>query len=145
MGKDRTKRSPRRRAKAAVSLATLRSATSNGSQLLAGVDHRSAWMRRLRDLICGHVADLGGGDNLSTAEASIVRRASMLELQMEMLETRVADNDGVASADQLLLYQRTASSTRRLLESVGLRRRPHDVTPRPLDFARAFDQQKAAP
>jgi hypothetical protein len=68
-------------------------------------------------------------DNLSTAEASIVRRASMLELQMEMLETKFAANDGEASADQLLLYQRTASSARRLFESVGIKRRARDITP----------------
>ena len=80
------------------------------------------------DLIPGHIADGGGIDLMSTAEQSIVRRASMLELQMEMLETRFADNDGVATAEQLLLYQRTANSTRRLLELVGLRRRPKDIT-----------------
>ena len=102
-------------------------------------------MRRLRDIIHGHVADAGGIDLLSTAEQSIVRRASMLELQLEMLETKFAGNDGVASSDQLLLYQRTANSTRRLLEAIGLRRRSRDVTPpHPLDYARAFDEQKAA-
>ena len=31
--------------------------------------------------------------------------------------------------DQLLLYQRTANSARRLLESVGLKRRAKDITP----------------
>ena len=35
----------------------------------------------------------------------------------------------MASADQLLLYQRTANSARRLLEAVGLKRQPRDVTP----------------
>jgi hypothetical protein len=77
-------------------------------------------------------------DNLSTAEASIVRRASMLELQMEMLETKFAANDGEASADQLLLYQRTASSARRLFESVGIKLQStgHHAHPR-----RIFGQQ----
>ena len=78
-----------------------------------------------------------------SAEASIIKRASMLELQMEMLETRFAKNDGIASSDQLLLYQRTANSTRRLLESVGLKRRPRDVTPDPLSYAREFARRKA--
>lgn len=53
----------------------------------------------------------------------------MLELQMEMLESRFAEKDGVASADQLLLYQRTANSARRLFESVGIKRRARDITP----------------
>ena len=82
-----------------LSLAKVRSALANGSELLGGdVDHRAAWVRRLRDLIQGHLADAGGIDLLSTAESSIIRRASMLELQMEMLESRFAENDGVASA-----------------------------------------------
>jgi hypothetical protein len=117
-----------------VSLTKLRSALTNGSKLLVDVDHRSAWMRRLRDLISGHFSDLGGADNLSTAEASIIRRASMLELQMEMLESRFADNDGVATTDQLLLYQRTASAARRLFESVGIKRRAKDIAPSLRDY-----------
>jgi hypothetical protein len=120
----------------------IRSAITNGSQLLANCDHRSAWMRRLRDLIQGHLADGGGVEQLSMAEQSIIRRASMCELQMEMMETRFAENGGVASADQLNLYQRTASSTRRLLESVGLGRRAKNVTPpHPLDYARQIDHE----
>ena len=113
-----------------LTLAKVRSALTNGSDLLGGdVDHRSAWVRRLRDLIQGHVADAGGIDLLSSAEHSIIRRASMLELQLELLESRFAVNDGMASTDQLLLYQRTASSARRLLEAVGLKRRAKDITP----------------
>jgi hypothetical protein len=126
----KTKKSRVGRYERDVSLAKVRSALTNGSDLLGGdVDHRSAWVRRLRDLIQGHIADAGGIDLLSTAEQSIVRRASMLELQMEMLETAFAANDGMATSHQLLLYQWTANSTRRLLESVGLKRHARDVTP----------------
>ena len=64
-------------------------------------------MRRLRDLILAHTSDLGGSDNISAAEQSIVRRASMLELQLEMMETKFAENDGMATSHQLLLYQRS--------------------------------------
>jgi hypothetical protein len=84
-------------------------------------------MRRLRDIIQGHVADAGGIDLLSTAEQSILRRASVLEIELEMMESRFAGNDGAASADQIMLYAQTANSTRRLLESVGLKRRPRLV------------------
>lgn len=141
---EKAKKSPVGRYNREVPMASLRSAITNGSDLLAGdVDHRAAWVRRLRDLINGHVSDAGGIDLISSAEASIIKRASMLELQMEMLETRFAKNDGIASSDQLLLYQRTANSTRRLLESVGLKRRPRDVTPDPLSYAREFARRKA--
>src|SRR3954467_10710242 len=106
------RKSRSRRGPLAPSMRNIRSAITNGSQLLANCDHRSAWMRRLRDLIQGHLADGGGVEQLSMAEQSIIRRASMCELQMEMMETRFAENGGVASADELNLYQRTASSTR---------------------------------
>jgi hypothetical protein len=98
----KTKKSKVGRYKRDLTLAKVRSALTNGSDLLGGdVDHRAAWVRRLRDIIQGHVADAGGIDLLSTAEQSIVRRAAMLELQLEMLETAFAENDGMASADQL--------------------------------------------
>ena len=62
----KTKKSPSRRLKVDPSLTRVRSAITNGSQLLLDVDHRSAWMRRLRDIIQGHVADAGGIDLLET-------------------------------------------------------------------------------
>jgi len=138
----KTKKSPSRRLEADPSLTRVRSAITNGSQLLLDVDHRSAWMRRLRDIIQGHVADAGGIDLLSTAEQSIVKRASMLELQCEMLETAFAANDGMATSHQLQLYQRTANSTRRLLEAIGLKRAQRDITP-DLDQYMASKRRKA--
>jgi hypothetical protein len=46
--------------------------------LLPGIDGRSAWVRRAKDIIALHLSDLGGFDNTSAAERSIVRRASTL-------------------------------------------------------------------
>ena len=98
--------------------------------VLADIDHRSAWMRRLRDLIQLHMSDLGGDDNVSEAERSLVRRASMLELQCELLEQRFAQAEGgAATSAQLADYQRAAGTLRRLLTSLGLQRRQKDVTP----------------
>lgn len=116
------------RRKADVSLSRLRSAVTNGTQMLAGCDHRSARMRRLRDLIGGHVADLGGRDLISEAEYSIVRRCALLTLELELLEARFEGNDG-ATAAELLCYQRVASALRRMHETLGLKRRQRDVTP----------------
>jgi hypothetical protein len=108
-------------------LRKLRSAISNGSSLLADCDHRSAWMRRLKDLIADHVSDLGGEEALSAAEKVLVRRASMLTLQCEMMESHW--QDGEASAKQIEVYQRVVGALRRTLEAFGLQRRPRDVTP----------------
>jgi len=54
---------------------TARSRVSNGNAVLPGVDGRSTWVRRLRDLIALHLSALGGDEAVSEAERSIVRRA----------------------------------------------------------------------
>lgn len=124
-----------------VSLSKLRSGISNGSMLFPDVDHRSAWMRRLRDLIADHVSDLGGEDLISTSEAILVRRAAMLCLQLEMMEARWAQNEGEASAKQIETYQRVTGALRRVLETLGLQRRARDITPDPLTYARRYDRE----
>jgi hypothetical protein len=103
-----------------------RSRISNGSALLPGVDGRSTWVRRLRDLVKLHLSDLGGDDAVSEAERSIVRRAATLTVELERLELAFA-LAGEAAPEQIDLYQRTANSLRRLLESVGLERRAKTV------------------
>jgi hypothetical protein len=103
-----------------------RSRLTNGATL-PGVDGRSTWVRRLRDVMELHIADLGGEDNLSQAEKSIVRRAATLTVELERLELGFAKADG-ADPEALDLYSRTAGNLRRLLETVGLQRRSRDVT-----------------
>ena len=108
-----------------------RSRVSNGHALLPdlpGIDGRSAWIRRCKDLISEHVADLGGEDNTSVAERSLVRRIAVITTELEMMEARFAAA-GQADANDLDLYQRTAGNLRRLLEAVGLQRRALDVSP----------------
>jgi hypothetical protein len=106
-----------------------RSRVSNGSALLPGVDGRSPWVRRCKDVINAHIADLGGLDNCSAAEHSIVRRAAVLTTELEVLEVRFA-KAGEADADDLETYQRCANSLRRLLEAIGLQRRPRNLNPK---------------
>jgi hypothetical protein len=105
--------------------AKARSRISNG-HILPGVDGRSTWVRRLRDVIGLHLSDLGGPDMASEAEKSIVRRAATLTVELERLELAFAIA-GEATPEQLDLYQRTASAMRRLLETVGIGRRARDV------------------
>jgi hypothetical protein len=117
-----------------------RSRVTNGNELLPGVDGRSWYARRARDLGCLFVSDLGGLEAASEAEKAIVRRASILCVELENLEVRFA-KDGAAQPDALDLYQRTSNSLRRLLESLGLRRRPRDVTPPPFsDYVRRHEE-----
>ena len=110
-----------------------RSRVSNGSTLLSGVDGRSTWVRRLRDLIALHLSDLGGDDAVSEAERSIVRRIATLTVELERMEAGFA-LAGEALPAQLDLYQRTAGNLRRLLEAIGLERRAREVLPSVADY-----------
>jgi hypothetical protein len=105
-----------------------RSRITNGRELLPGVDGRGAWARRFRDLIELHLDDIGGAEAASSAERSIIRRASALEVELERLEAQFA-TAGEADADALDLYSRASNTMRRHLEAIGLQRRPRDVTP----------------
>src|SRR5579864_5251255 len=105
-----------------------RSRIANGSALLPGIDGRSAWIRRCKELIADHISDLGGEDNTSAAERSIIRRASVLTIELERLELKFAQA-GQASADDLDLYSRASANLRRLLEAVGLKRVPRGNCP----------------
>jgi hypothetical protein len=118
-----------------------RSRISNGSAILPNVDGRSTWVRRLRDLIALHLSDLGGDDQASEAERSIIRRIATLTVELERLEAVFA-TAGEATPDQLDLYQRTANSLRRLLEAIGIKRVPRDVTP---TLAQYLEQKHAEP
>ena len=104
------------------------SAITNGKRLFDGVDGRNPWVRRAKDLITEHIQDLGGIDNASAAERSIVRRAAVITTELEQLESRFA-LAGIANPEDLQLYLAASNNLRRLLEAVGLRRRPKNVTP----------------
>ena len=71
-------------------------------------DGRSAWARRMRDVIVLHLGDLGGEDNVSEAEKSIIRRVAALTCELERMESLFAEF-GEASPEQLDLYQRKAT------------------------------------
>jgi hypothetical protein len=119
-----------------------KSRITNGA-LLRGVDGRSPWVRRCKDIIAAHLSDLGGPDNTSAAERSIIRRAAVLTTELEVLEVRFATAGEACSAD-LEVYQRCANSLRRLLEAIGLHRRPRDITPMLSDILReGYAQQES--
>jgi hypothetical protein len=88
-----------------------RSRLSNGSKLLPGVDGRSPWVRRCKDIIAVHLSDLGGVDNCSAVERSIIRRAAVLTTELERLEAQFAAA-GRAEIEDLDAYARIAANLR---------------------------------
>jgi len=128
------------------SLVCFKSAITTGSRLLHEVDGRSATMRRLRDIIHAHQADLGGAAELSEGQRAILRRAALLQLQLEIMEQKFAlREDGCASGKEMETYQRSSNSLRRLLESLGLHegRKARDVTT--LDMDRLIEAVRQSP
>jgi hypothetical protein len=121
--------SPARPAKD-LSLRKVRSALTNGSALFLGnVDERAPWCRRLRDLSRSYQADCG--NVLSEGQRTLVKRAALLTLQLELMESNFAKNNGEASPQQIDCYQRVCNTLRRLLESLEIHkgRVARDVTP----------------
>lgn len=108
-----------------------RSKVANGKVLIPGIDQRSTWVRRCRELLSDHIGDLGGAESCSAAAHSIARRASVLSVELELLEQRFA-LAGQASTEDLDLYSRASANLRRMLETLhggGLQRRSKDITP----------------
>jgi hypothetical protein len=115
-----------------------RSRITNGSAFLPGIDNRGPWIRRCKDVIAAHLSDLGGLNNTSAAERSIIRRVGVLTAELEHLEVRFATAEETDAAD-LDLYQRMTNTLRRSLESIGLQRRTRDVTPTVAEYLKHVD------
>ena len=121
-----------------------RSRITNG-KLLADVDGRSAWVRRAKDLLRAFITDLGGADDVSTAEAALARRCAVLVAQAELLEAAFAQAEGKADNADLDAYLKTANVLRRLLQTLGLKRRARDVSPILDDIIREHQQRESQP
>jgi hypothetical protein len=105
-----------------------RSAVTNAKRLFVEAgDGRGPWARRMRDVIELHISDLGGVDAASEAERSIIRRIATLTIELERLEAKFSTTNTPRDSD-IELYQRLANTLRRLLEAIGIKRVPRDVT-----------------
>ena len=119
----------------------MRSAVTNGARLFVEGSGTSAWSRRYADLIAGHVSDLGGRDALSEARFSLIRRASAIECELEVLEGRLSRGEPV----DLNFFGRGASHLHRILETLGLERVPKNIGPTLGDLLREdLRQQREA-
>lgn len=93
------------------------------------IDMRGQWTRRVRDLVASYASDAGGADNISEGMRALIRRIALLQSQMERMEAKWAVEDGEATPNQLDSYQRIANTTRRLIESAGLKTRAMKSVP----------------
>jgi hypothetical protein len=93
--------------------------TSGRQQFITG-NPNSAWARRFHDLVQGHVSDLGGRSTMSEAQFALAKRAAGLECELEQMEGRMS----LGKEINLDAYGRAASHLRRILETLGVERKP---------------------
>jgi hypothetical protein len=103
-----------------------RSAVTSGRKLFVDGDPNSAWARRYHDLAARHASDLGGPGQLSEAQASLIRRAAAIECELELMEGRLSRGESI----DIDVFTRSTSHLRRIFETLGVERKPRDVTPR---------------
>jgi hypothetical protein len=92
---------------------TNRSAVTNGSRLLEGIDGRSPTARRFRDLVAAFEAEIGG--NLTEAERGLIKQAAALTIRAEQLQADIVNGKPVDS-DALI---RISSTAKRILGAIG--------------------------
>jgi hypothetical protein len=89
------------------------------------------------------VSDLGGIAACSSGERGLVQRLASLSVELEHMEGRLSRSiDGVTTGELLSTYTAVAKTYNRLLQTLGLRRRPRDVTP---DLRQYLAEQSPAP
>ena len=88
-----------------------------------------------------HISDLGGPEAASEAERSIIRRAATLTIELERLEAKFSTLPNGPRDSDLDMYQRCSNSLRRLLETIGIKRVPRDVTPSLEGYLASLDKE----
>jgi hypothetical protein len=96
-----------------------KSALTNNSTMLPGVDGRSAQARRFKDIIAQIVADQAGISECSEARLQLIRRFAASALLAEELEAKLARGEDIDVATHALL----CSTLTRLAARIGIDRR----------------------
>jgi hypothetical protein len=91
---------------------------------LADLDGRTRAAQAVSKTITSIATDLGGSEHLSTGEHQIIRRAALTGAMLEDMAARWLMGEPVDPG----LYATLSNAERRLLETVGLKRRPRDVS-----------------
>jgi hypothetical protein len=97
---------------------------------LDGLDRRTAAYRETKRLIDELESDLGGADQLSSAERQIIQHAAVLGALLTDTEGRWIGGEPIDAT----VYCATINAQRRLFESIGIQRRPRNLTPRLHDY-----------
>jgi hypothetical protein len=111
---------------------TGRSRITNGKDLLAGIDQRSAAFRRYRDLYEAIVGDQGGLDQCSESRKQLVRRFASVSVICEQAEAKLVAGEPINVSEHALL----CSTLTRLVSRLGIDRIARDISPTLSDVLR---------
>ena len=117
--------------------------TRQGRARLLTLDHldqRTAAAKAARNLVTHLTSDLGGDDQLSAGERELVKRAALCGAIVADFEARWVAGQPV----ELNEYLAAVNVQRRVLATLGLQRRPRDVTLPSLREYLAKPQEEAA-
>ena len=103
---------------------TARSRISNGHDVLAGVDQRTAIARRYRDIVEAISLDQGGANHLSETRRQLIRRLAGSAVMAEAMEAKLANGQEIDINQYALL----TSSIVRVAQRIGVDRRLRNVT-----------------
>lgn len=92
---------------------------------LGDLDGRTNAAKAAKALIADLASDMGGADRLSAGERALVTRAAVATAMIEHIEATWLSGGELDVA----AYTALVNVQRRLLMTVGLQRRPRDVTP----------------
>jgi hypothetical protein len=92
---------------------------------MLGVDGRSIWVRRFKDLIEDHVACYGGADQMSEPRMTLLRRTAAQIVKCEQLEALMAE--GKETFEDMEMHNRLTGNIRRNYEALGMDRVAKDV------------------
>lgn len=95
---------------------------------MAGIDLRTRWGRRYKQLVETYAADIG---TPTAMQASMIGRAASLTVELERSEASFASADK-SDTDTLAAYRTTSEALRRVLESLGMRQ-PAGTTPKTIN------------
>jgi hypothetical protein len=109
-----------------------RSRVTNGSDVLPGVDGRTMIARRFYDVVQSLIADQAGLDRCSEAKLQLTRRFAASAVMAEEMEAKLARGEPIDITQHAAL----SSTLVRIGQRIGIERRPRNVTPDPLDYAR---------
>ena len=100
------------------------------------MDGRSIWARMFADYYASLIAQLGGEQIISEARRMLCRRASLFEVELNIIEGELAKLRGQGNMkmlarkialEWLAQYTTMVNSQRRVLEAVGLNRVAREV------------------